>query len=314
MHGKVLITGGAGFIGSHLSRRFLKEGFSVIVIDNLVTGRLDNIADLQDNPSFLFIQADVSDEIPQEIEFQLILHFASPASVKDYLLHPIETMKTGSFGTYNVLKVAQKKGARFILASTSEVYGDPLTIPQSEDYWGNVNPVGPRAVYDESKRFSEAMTMLFHRKFGLDVRIIRIFNSYGPYMRKDDGRVIPNFITQALSGKPITVYGTGKQTRSFLYIDDLIEATMKISLLDGIDGEVFNIGYPEEIEVLALAHLIKGLVNSDSPIEYLPLPEGDPARRLPDVSKAKRILGWKQSVPLKKGLMNTIGYFRNLGD
>ncbi|MCS7234079.1 MAG: SDR family oxidoreductase [Synergistetes bacterium] len=310
MKGTVLITGGAGFIGSHLCERFLKEGFKVIALDSLLTGSVDNIAHLFEIEGFKFIKYDVTNFIYVKEDIDIVLHFACPASPQDYLKHPIHTMKVDSLGTLNTLGLAKAKKARYVLASTSEVYGDPEVHPQPESYWGRVNPIGPRSVYDEAKRFAEAMTMAYHREHGIDVRIARIFNTYGPRMRLDDGRVIPNFICQALKGEPLTVYGDGSQTRSFCYIDDLIEGIFRLAVYDGLDGEVFNLGNPDEYSVKELALIVIELVGSDSSMVYKPLPQDDPKRRKPDITKAINILGWRPSVPLKEGLTKTIEYFR----
>ncbi|KUK14701.1 MAG: dTDP-glucose 4,6-dehydratase [bacterium] len=310
MRGTVLITGGAGFIGSHLCERFLKEGFKVIALDSLLTGSLDNIAHLFEVEGFRFIRYDVTNFIYIKEEIDIVLHFACPASPQDYLKHPIHTMKVDSLGTLNTLGLAKAKGSRYLLASTSEVYGDPEVHPQPEDYWGKVNPIGPRSVYDEAKRFAEAMAMAYYREHGIDVRIARIFNTYGPRMRLDDGRVIPNFICQALRGEPLTVYGDGSQTRSFCYIDDLIEGIYRLATYEGLMGEVFNLGNPDEYTVKELAQLIINLTGSNSGIVYRPLPQDDPKRRRPDITKAMETLGWKPVIPLKEGLLKTIEYFR----
>lgn len=310
MRGTVLITGGAGFIGSHLCERFLKEGFKVIALDSLLTGSLDNIAHLFEVEGFRFIRYDVTNFIYIKEEIDIVLHFACPASPQDYLKHPIHTMKVDSLGTLDTLGLAKAKGSRYLLASTSEVYGDPEVHPQPEDYWGKVNPIGPRSVYDEAKRFAEAMAMAYYREHGIDVRIARIFNTYGPRMRLDDGRVIPNFICQALRGEPLTVYGDGSQTRSFCYIDDLIEGIYRLATYEGLMGEVFNLGNPDEYTVKELAQLIINLTGSNSGIVYRPLPQDDPKRRRPDITKAMETLGWKPVIPLKEGLLKTIEYFR----
>jgi len=306
---RVVITGGAGFIGSHLADRFLSEGHEVIVLDNLVTGNTDNIAHLAGKPGFKFIHHDVTNYIYIEGRVDAVLHFASPASPVDYLKYPIKTMKVGSLGTHKALGLAKAKGARFLLASTSEVYGDPLIHPQPETYWGNVNPIGPRSVYDEAKRFAEALTMAYHRKHGLETRIVRIFNTYGPRMRLNDGRVIPNFVPQALRGQPLTVYGDGSQTRSFCYVSDLVEGIYRLFNSDEV--EPVNLGNPNEISILEFAELVNRMTGNDAGIVFKPLPKDDPRRRKPDISKAKRVLGWEPEVPLEEGLELTIEYFRN---
>jgi len=307
---RVLITGAAGFIGSHLCDRFLREGHWVIGMDNFLTGSPDNIAHLFGNERFRFLKYDVTNYIYVEGKIDLILHFACPASPADYMRHPIHTMKVDSLGTLHTLGLAKAKGARYVLASTSEVYGNPSVHPQPETYWGNVNPVGPRSVYDEAKRFSEALSMAYLREHGVDVRIARIFNTYGPRMRINDGRVVPNFVYQALKGEPITIYGDGSQTRSFCYIDDLIEGIYRLAVLDGLEGEVFNLGNPDEHTILELANLVKELTGSSSEIVFLDRPVDDPDRRRPDISKAKKILGWEPVVGLREGLSRTIDWFR----
>ncbi|HAZ09717.1 MAG TPA: NAD-dependent dehydratase [Candidatus Omnitrophica bacterium] len=304
----VLITGGAGFLGSHLCDRFLKEGYKVICMDNLITGSLANISHLERNSDFKFIKYNVSEHIDLKDEVDLILHFASPASPIDYLMYPIPTLKVGSLGTHNTLGVAKAKKAKYLLASTSEVYGDPKVNPQPESYYGHVNCVGPRGVYDEAKRFAEAITMAYHKAHGLDTRIIRIFNTYGPFMRKNDGRVIPNFITQALKNEPITVYGKGLQTRSLCFVTDLIEGIFRLSQSDVHDP--VNIGNPHELKIIELAKLIIELTNSKSKIIYNPLPIDDPKVRQPDITKAKKLLNWSPKVDLEKGLKETIEWFK----
>jgi len=304
---KVLITGGAGFIGSNLADYFLDRGHSVICIDNLITGSISNIAGLTDR-DFRFINLDVTNYIYIDDEIDYILHFASPASPIDYLELPIQTLKVGSLGTHKALGLAKAKKATFLLASTSEIYGDPLVHPQKEDYWGNVNPVGPRGVYDEAKRFAEALTMAYFRYHGVDTKIARIFNTYGPRMRLNDGRAIPTFISQALKNEDMTVYGDGNQTRSFCYIDDLVEGIYRL-LMSGVNEPV-NLGNPHEMTVFALAETIKDLTGSSSKIVNKPLPEDDPKVRQPDISKAQKHLGWKANVSLKEGLEKTIEYFR----
>jgi dTDP-glucose 4,6-dehydratase len=305
---RVLITGGAGFIGSHLCESFLSTGDEVICMDNYSTGAQENIAALAPHPLFTFIDHNVSTFIDVEGPVDYVLHFASPASPVDYLELPIPTLKVGSLGTHNALGLAKAKNSVFLLASTSEVYGDPLVRPQSENYWGNVNPIGPRGVYDEAKRFAEAMTMAYHRYHGLDTRIVRIFNTYGPRMRMRDGRVVPNFITQALKGEPLTVYGRGEQTRSFQYIDDLV-AGIRL-LLQSNEHLPVNIGNPHEMTVFQFAETILELTGSKSRIVYKPLPQDDPQVRQPDITRAKKILGWEPKVGLDEGLAKTIDYFR----
>jgi dTDP-glucose 4,6-dehydratase len=305
---RYLVTGGAGFIGSHLCESFLGQGHEVLCMDNYSTGAKHNIGAFLKNPRFRFIDHNVSRyiEVPEPLDY--ILHFASPASPVDYLELPIPTLKVGALGTHNTLGLAKAKGAVYLLASTSEVYGDPLVRPQNEEYWGNVNPIGPRGVYDEAKRFAEAMTMAYHRYHGLDTRIVRIFNTYGPRMRLHDGRVVPNFIMQALKGEPLTVYGQGQQTRSFQYVDDLVDGINK--LLATEHHLPVNIGNPHEMTVLEFAQTIIKLTGSKSDIEYKPLPEDDPQVRQPDIAKAKRILKWEPKVTLEEGLAKTIEYFR----
>jgi dTDP-glucose 4,6-dehydratase len=305
---RYLITGGAGFIGSHLCEKFLGQGHEVLCMDNYSTGAKANIGAFLKNPRFRFIDHNVSRyiEVPEPLDY--VLHFASPASPVDYLELPIPTLKVGALGTHNALGLAKAKGAVFLLASTSEVYGDPLVRPQSEDYWGNVNPIGPRGVYDEAKRFAEAITMAYHRFHGLNTRIVRIFNTYGPRMRLQDGRVVPNFIMQALHGEALTVYGQGQQTRSFQYVDDLVGGIEK--LLQADHHLPVNIGNPHEMTVLEFAKKIIELTHSKSAIVYKPLPEDDPQVRQPDISKARKILGWEPKVKLEEGLSKTIDYFR----
>lgn len=304
----VLVTGGAGFIGSYLCELLLKKDFKVICIDNLITGKLKNISHLFKNPHFEFIEHDVSKYIGIKERIDYVLHFASPASPIDYLKFPIQTLKVGSLGTHNALGVAKANKAKFLLASTSEVYGDPLIHPQPESYWGHVNCVGPRGVYDESKRFAEAITMAYHRVHKIDTKIARIFNTYGPRMRREDGRAIPNFISQALNNKPITIYGKGLQTRSFCYITDLIDGIYR--LMNSDINEPVNIGNPKEMTILQLAKAIMKLTGSKSKIIYKPLPQDDPKTRQPDITKARRLLKWKPKVGLSKGLLQTITYFK----
>jgi dTDP-glucose 4,6-dehydratase len=305
---RILITGGAGFIGSHLCDRFLAEGHEVVCLDNLLTGSTDNIAHLAGNRKFSFIQHDVTNYIFVEGKIDAILHFASPASPVDYQNFPIQTLKVGSLGTHKALGLAKEKKARFLLASTSEVYGDPLTHPQREDYWGNVNPIGPRGVYDEAKRFAEAMTMAYHRYHGVDTRIARIFNTYGPRMRLNDGRVVPNFICQALRGKDLTVYGDGSQTRSFCYIDDLVEGIVRLLLSS--ETEPVNLGNPGEFTILEFARVILEVTGAKSRTVHKPLPVDDPQVRKPDISRGRAILGWSPKVELREGIQRTVPYFQ----
>lgn len=309
---RILITGAAGFIGSHLSDRFIAEGHTVVGMDNLITGNMDNIAHLMGHERFSFIKHDVSNYIYVAGTLDAVLHFASPASPNDYLEHPIPTLKVGSLGTHNTLGLAKTKNARYLLASTSEVYGDPQVNPQPEDYWGHVNPIGPRGVYDEAKRFAEALTLAYQRYHGLETRIVRIFNTYGPRMRLNDGRVVPNFIRQALTEQPLTVYGDGSQTRAFQYYTDLIEGIYRLLLSD--ENLPVNIGNPHEISILEFAHAVVEIAHSDSEIIFVE-PEDerftdDPQVRRPDISKAKRVLGWEPKVSLADGLARTIDYFR----
>jgi dTDP-glucose 4,6-dehydratase len=305
---RVLITGGAGFLGSHLCDRFLAEGHQVIAMDNLITGTTRNIEHLAGHDGFLFIKHDVTNYIYVEGPLDAILHFASPASPIDYLELPIQTLKVGALGTHKALGLAMAKKARFLLASTSEVYGDPLQHPQQEDYWGNVNPIGPRGVYDEAKRFAEALAMAYHRAHGVGTRIARIFNTYGPRMRLDDGRVVPNFVGQALRGEPLTVYGDGSQTRSFCYVDDLTEGIYRLLLSDEV--EPVNVGNPAEMTILDFAHLVNRLTGNKAGIVYedYRIPD-DPQVRQPDISKARRVLNWEPKVDLEKGLQKTITWF-----
>ena len=330
---RVLITGGAGFLGSHLSDLLIGKGYEVVAVDNLITGRVENIGHLMGNPRFSFIKYNVCDYIHVDGTLDAILHFASPASPQDYLEMPIATLKVGALGTHKVLGLAKAKGARLLLASTSEVYGDPLVNPQPESYWGNVNPISPRGVYDEAKRFAEAITMAYHRYHGLDTRIVRIFNTYGPRMRPHDGRVVSNFVVQALQGKPLTVFGDGGQTRSFCYADDLVRGITALLLVDSdktvdqrTDRSTFltksahplpetihdpvNIGNPRELTVKQIAELVLKLTGSASKIEHRPLPTDDPKVRRPDIRRAKLLLGWEPQVELEDGLRKTIEYFR----
>lgn len=303
-----LITGGAGFLGSHLCERMLAEGHRVICVDNLITGRLENIEHLLDRDDVRFIEHDVSRPFTIEEPIDYILHFASPASPIDYLELPIQTLKVGSLGTHNTLGLARVHKARYLLASTSEVYGDPLVHPQPESYWGNVNPVGPRGVYDEAKRFAEAMAMAYHRYHGLEIRIVRIFNTYGPRMRLGDGRVVPAFVQQALEGQPLSVFGDGSQTRSFCYVSDLVEGIWR--LLQSNVSEPVNIGNPREMSILEFAETIVRLTDSGSTLSYHPLPVDDPKTRQPDISQAKEVLDWEPVVELEEGLRRTIEYFK----
>ena len=302
-----LITGGAGFLGSHLCDRFLKEGYKVICMDNLITGSLFNVSHLKKNPDFKFIKHDVSKYIDIDDKIDIVLHFASPASPIDYLNYPIQTLKVGSLGTHNALGVAKAKKAAFLLASTSEVYGDPKVHPQPEDYYGHVNCIGPRGVYDEAKRFAEAITMAYHKTHSIDTRIVRIFNTSGTRMRKNDGRAIPNFINQALKNKDVTVYGDGKQTRSFCFVSDLIEGIYLLSQSN--IHEPVNIGNPDEWTIVELAKKIIELTKSKSKIVYKDLPKDDPKVRQPDITKAKKLLKWKTKIKLEEGLKETIEWF-----
>ena len=305
-----LVTGGAGFLGSHLCEKLLAAGQQVICVDNFLTGQRRNLAQLADDPLFRLIEHDITRPLHLDDELDYVLHFASPASPIDYLELPIQTLKVGSLGTHNALGLAKAKGARILLASTSEVYGDPLVHPQPESYWGNVNPVGPRGVYDEAKRFAEAMVMAYHRVHGLETRIVRIFNTYGPRMRPNDGRVVPTFIQQALTGEPLTVFGDGSQTRSFCYVDDLIEGIYRLLFSDR--SEPTNVGNPHEMTILEFAEHILEATGSASEIRYRPLPVDDPKTRQPDIAAARRHLGWEPEVPLAAGLEKTVEYFRDL--
>jgi dTDP-glucose 4,6-dehydratase len=305
---RAVITGGAGFLGSHLCDRLIAEGWDVLALDNLITGRESNIAHLANDAHFRVERADVCERIEVVGPVDYVLHFASPASPFDYLKFPIETMRVGSVGTHNALGLARAKKAKFFLASTSECYGDPEVSPQTEEYWGRVNSIGPRAVYDEAKRFAEAMTMAYHRYYGVDTRIVRIFNTYGPRMRLNDGRALPNFVHQALTGKPITVYGEGKQTRSFCYVSDLIDGIYKLALSD--EHLPVNIGNPQEITILQFAERIREHFENAPAIIFEPLPQDDPKQRCPDISKAKRILGWEPKVGLQEGLQVTMAHFK----
>ncbi len=309
---RVLITGAAGFLGSHLTDRFLRDGHEVVGLDNFLTGSPDNIAHLTGNAKFQFIRHNISDYTYVAGHLDGVLHFASPASPIDYLELPIQTLKVGSLGTINALGIAKSKGARFFLASTSEIYGDPLVHPQTESYWGNVNSIGPRGVYDEAKRFAEAVTMAYHRHHGIDTRIVRIFNTYGPRMRPHDGRVVSNFIVQALTGEPLTLYGDGTQTRSFCYVDDEVEGIFRLFMRG--DAEPTNIGNPDEYTVKELAEMVLELTGSRSELVHLPLPTDDPKVRKPDITRAREKLGWEPRVPVREGLARTIEYFRTLTD
>ena len=306
---RILITGGAGFIGSHLCERFLNDGHEVVVMDNLLTGRIDNIAAHLGNPKFRFINYDVTEYMHVDGDLDFILHFASPASPADFESLGIRILKVGALGTHKTLGLARAKGAKFLLASTSETYGDPLVHPQTEEYWGNVNPIGIRGVYDEAKRFAESMTMAYHRLHDIDTRIVRIFNTYGPRMRGNDGRAIPNFITQALAGQDVTVYGDGSQTRSIGYVTDLVEGICRLMAAD-VNTPV-NIGNPSELTMRALAEKIIGFTGSSSRIVSRPLPEDDPKARLPDITKARTLLGWEPTITPDVGLERTIEWFRN---
>jgi dTDP-glucose 4,6-dehydratase len=305
---RAVVTGGAGFLGSHLCDRLLAEGWEVLALDNLITGDENNLSHLKNAPKFHFKRADVSEPIHVDGQVSYVFHFASPASPPDYLKHPIETMKVGSLGTMHALDLAHAKHAKFFLASTSECYGDPEVSPQREDYWGHVNPIGPRSVYDEAKRFSEAVTMAYHRHYGVDTHIVRIFNTYGPRMRLNDGRALPNFVYQALSGQPLTVYGDGRQTRSFCYVSDLIDGIYRLSQSN--EHLPTNIGNPAEMTINDFAEQIRSHFENAPAIIHEPLPQDDPKRRCPDISKAKKLLGWEPKVCLEEGLRLTLDYFR----
>jgi dTDP-glucose 4,6-dehydratase len=304
---RIVITGGAGFIGSHLCDRCLAEGHEVVAVDNLVTGNPANLAHIH-SPRFSFLEQNISDGISVSGPVDFILHFASPASPIDYLEIPIQTLKVGALGTHNALGLARAKSAGLLLASTSEVYGDPLVHPQTEDYWGNVNPVGPRGCYDEAKRFAEAIVMAYHRMHDIDTRIVRIFNTYGPRMRYNDGRIVPNFLKQAILGEPLTIFGDGRQTRSFCYVSDLVDGIYR--LMNSHEHLPVNIGNPSEFTVLEFAHLVRRMTGTDSSIEHCPLPQDDPKQRKPDISKARALLGWEPSVPLETGLRTTLDFMR----
>ena len=307
---RLVVTGAAGFLGSHLTDRLLAEGYSVVGIDSLITGTRRNLAHLRDEPRFVFLERDVSEPIEVEGEIGGVFHFASPASPVDYLRFPIQTLKAGALGTRNALGLARASGSRLLLASTSEVYGDPLVHPQPETYWGNVNPVGPRSVYDEAKRFAEALTMAYHREHGVDTRIVRIFNTYGPRMRPDDGRVVSNFVVQALRGEPLTIYGDGSQSRSFCYVSDLVEGIWR--LFNAECHEPVNLGNPGEYTIRALSDLVLAATGSASTVEVRPLPIDDPKMRSPDISLASARLNWAPRVSLEAGLQRTVEYFREM--
>ena len=307
---RIVVAGAAGFIGSHFCDRLLAEGHTVVAVDNFLTGSAANLAHLADEPRFAFQKWDIVQPFTIEGEVDCVANLASPASPKDYLDHPIETLDVGSAGTRNMLELAREKDARFLLTSTSECYGDPLVHPQVETYWGNVNPVGPRSCYDESKRFAEALTMAYHRKYGLRTNIARIFNTYGPRMKLDDGRVVPAFLDQALRGAPLTVFGTGSQTRSFCYVSDLVDGLCRLMLSD--ERYPVNLGNPAELTILQFAEEIRRMTGASSPIVFHPLPEDDPRKRKPDISKARRVLGWEPRILLAEGLRPTVDYFRSL--
>jgi dTDP-glucose 4,6-dehydratase len=308
---RVLVTGGAGFIGSHLCQRLLAEGCEVFCADNLITGSMANVEELVGQDKFTFLKLDVTNYLHVPGRLDAILHFASPASPIDYLKLPIQTLKVGALGTHKVLGLGKEKKARVLLASTSEVYGDPQVHPQEENYWGHVNPIGPRGVYDEAKRFAEAMVMAYHRHHGVDTRIARIFNTYGPRMRKGDGRVVPSFINQALAGEELTIYGDGAQTRSFCYIDDLVDGILR--LLDRGEADPVNLGNDKELSILDFARVVIKLTGSSSKLRHEPLPVDDPKVRQPDISRARNLLGWEPKIPLEEGLSRTIEYFKDKG-
>lgn len=306
---RVLVTGGAGFLGSHLCDALLGRGAVVLCVDNLSTGRLENIRHLMGEPGFEYVEADVTSGFDLPGRFDVVAHLASPASPPQYLRRPLETLAAGSRGTENALRIAARDGARFVLASTSEVYGDPEVHPQQEDYWGNVNPIGPRSVYDEAKRFAEALTSAYRRECGLDTGIIRIFNTYGPRMSSGDGRVVTNFISQALTGQPLTIYGDGSQTRSFCYVGDLVRGI--VAMIDSAEPGPINLGNPEEFTVAEFAELVLRITESDCGIEYLPLPVDDPVRRRPDIDRAVDRLGWKPEISAGDGIVRMVGWFRD---
>lgn len=303
---KVLLTGGAGFVGSHLAKALLDGGVQVAVVDNMVTGAPANLEGLRDSPAFSYVEHDVTTPLRWTGELDAVLHFASPASPPDYHAHPVPTLNVGTFGTFHLLELAREKGARFMLASTSEIYGDPLQHPQREEYWGNVNSIGPRSVYDEAKRCAEAYTMAYNRA-GLETRIVRIFNTYGPRMRPNDGRAVPNFTAQALAGDDVTIYGDGSQTRSLCYVDDLVRGLLL--LLDSEEHRPVNLGNPHEVTILQLAQLVVKLTDSSSQIVHRPLPEDDPKQRCPDIARAREVLGWRPTVGLEDGLRSTLVWF-----
>jgi dTDP-glucose 4,6-dehydratase len=320
---RIVLTGGAGFLGRHFCVRLLSLGHEVLCVDNLLTGRRQNIEEFEQDPTFRFVLQDVTSPLQIEGPVNAVIHMACPASPPDYLRYPIQTLEVGTIGTSNLLALARAKDARFLLASTSEVYGDPKVNPQTEEYWGNVNPIGPRSVYDEAKRASEALTMAYHRRHGLDTRIARIFNTYGPWMRANDGRVVSNFIVQALQGQDLTVYGDGSQTRSFCYVSDLIEGLTRLLLADSDSGATVapqdeewgihypvNLGNPREEKIVDIARIITEMTGSSSPVQFHPLPADDPKLRCPDITRARRLLGWEPKVPLGDGLASTISYFR----
>lgn len=310
VHKVAVVTGGAGFLGSHLCDFLIKKNYKVICIDNLITGRKKNIQHLLSNPRFSFKKANVSNFIKVKGRVDYVLHFASPASPVTYLAHPIPTLKVGALGTHNCLGLAKAKKAKFLLASTSEIYGDPLEHPQKESYWGNVNSVGPRAVYDEAKRFAEAITMAYYKNHKIDTKIVRIFNTYGPRMRIDDGRAVPNFIWQAMNNQPLTIYGMGRQTRSFCYVSDLIQGIY--SLMNSRLNEPVNLGNPKEVTIAELAKILIKIISSKSKIKHLPMPQDDPRRRKPDITRAKKCLNWHPEIGLKEGLFTTVSWYRNL--
>jgi dTDP-glucose 4,6-dehydratase len=312
---RIVITGGAGFLGSNLCDRLIEAGNDIICLDNLITGSVDNIAHLMGHPRFRFVKHDVTEYIFIGEHVDAVMHFASPASPRDYLELPIQTLKVGALGTHKTLGLAKNKRARFLLASTSETYGDPLVNPQPESYWGNVNPIGLRGVYDEAKRFAEALVMAYHRSHGVDTRIVRIFNTYGPRMRPHDGRVVSNFIVQALQGLPVTIYGKGDQTRSFCYVDDEVDGVIRLLMAPSTEDVHYpvNVGNPHEVTVFQIAEKIIELTGSESRVVYAPLPEDDPKVRRPDISRAQALLGWNPVIPLKEGLSRTIEYFRRKG-
>ncbi len=307
----VLVSGAAGFLGSHLCDKLVEKGYKVFGVDNLISGRKENLQNVIKKVNFTFINHSVNERLELKEKLNIIFHFASVASPLYYLNYPIETMLANSIGTYNLLEICRLNNSRFILASTSEIYGDPLKHPQKEDYWGNVNPIGPRSVYDESKRFAESLSMAYFRKYGLDIRIVRIFNTYGPRMRTDDGRVIPNFIQKALKNEYLEIYGDGSQTRSFCYVDDLLDGVMRIALKENLDAEVFNLGNTAEITILELASLVIRLTSSKSSIVFGKMQVNDPKMRCPNISKALRMIDWYPKVKIEEGLVNTIKYFQH---